>query len=40
MLQEIFAFGLLVIAIFFLAIKIFGKKKSKKDCGDGDCGCN
>lgn len=37
--QEIIAFSLLAIAIGFLVRKFFWKKKSKKNCGDGNCGC-
>jgi len=37
-MQEIIAFGLLIVAVFYLYKKFFGKKKSKKDCGK-DCGC-
>ena len=43
MIQEILAFALLGVAVFFLAWKFFLKprrKKSGKDCGNGDCGCN
>jgi hypothetical protein len=42
MVQEILAFVLLGIAVFFLIRKFFfkPKKKSGKDCGSGDCGCN
>jgi hypothetical protein len=38
--QEIIAFVLLGIALAFLYKKFFGRKKSKKNCGDDDCGCN
>ena len=40
MTQEIIAFALLGLAVFFLARKFFFKKKKKKsgDCG-ADCGC-
>ncbi|WP_325261106.1 FeoB-associated Cys-rich membrane protein [Flavobacterium sp.] len=40
MIQEIIAFGILGIAVAFLIRKFFFKKKSKKDCGNGDCGCS
>jgi len=39
-MQEILAFSLLAIAVLFLYQKFFGKKKSKKNCGDTDCGCS
>lgn len=39
--QEIIAFTILGIAIAYLIKKyFFKKKKSGKNCGDGDCGCN
>ncbi len=40
MIQEILAFGILLFALTFLIRKYFGKKKSDKNCGNGDCGCN
>lgn len=42
MIQEILAFALLGAAVFFIGRKFFfkSKKKSGKDCGNGDCGCN
>ncbi|WP_310006090.1 FeoB-associated Cys-rich membrane protein [Flavobacterium granuli] len=40
MIQEIIAFAVLVIALSFLIRKFFFKKKSNKNCGDGDCGCS
>ena len=39
MAQEIIAFLALAIAVVFLIRKFFWKKKSKKNCGDDDCGC-
>jgi len=39
MLQEIIAFVVLALALFFLIKKFFFKKKKSKDCGDNDCGC-
>ncbi|WP_395046630.1 FeoB-associated Cys-rich membrane protein [Flavobacterium sp.] len=39
MTQEIIAILLLIIAVIFLYLKFFGKKKNDKNCG-GDCGCN
>ena len=39
MFQEIIAFLILSIAIAFLIRKFFFKKKSKKNCGENDCGC-
>lgn len=39
--QKIIAFIILAIAIGFLIKKYFFKsKKSDKNCGSGDCGCN
>jgi large-conductance mechanosensitive channel len=41
MIQEILAFLILGAAIVFLIRKYFWKKKkSDKNCGGGDCGCN
>jgi uncharacterized membrane protein YuzA (DUF378 family) len=40
MVQEIAAYIILGIAVAFLIWKFFWKKKSKKDCGNDDCGCN
>lgn len=41
MFQKILAFVTLGIAIAFLIRKFFlKKKKSDKNCGNGDCGCN
>lgn len=40
MIQEMLAFGILILAIAFLVQKYFWKKKSDKSCGNGDCGCN
>jgi membrane protein implicated in regulation of membrane protease activity len=39
-IQEIIAFVALAIALAFLVRKFFWKKKSKKNCGDDDCGCH
>jgi hypothetical protein len=39
MIQEILAFGILILAIAFLIKKYFWKKKSDKICGNGGCGC-
>jgi membrane protein implicated in regulation of membrane protease activity len=40
-IQEILAFIALGIALAFLIKKFFFKrKKSKKNCGDDDCGCH
>jgi hypothetical protein len=39
-IQEIIAFVALAIAVAFLIRKFFWKKKSKKNCGDDDCGCH
>jgi len=40
MIQEIIAFAVLGIALAFLIRKFFFKKKSDKNCGNGDCGCS
>ncbi|MEY4963028.1 MAG: hypothetical protein RLZZ323_347 [Bacteroidota bacterium] len=40
MIQEILAFGVLFFALAFLIKKYFWKKKSDKNCSNGDCGCN
>jgi len=41
MVQEIIAYALLGVAIFFLVRKFFFKKKKKGgDCGSNDCGCS
>jgi large-conductance mechanosensitive channel len=41
MIQEIIAFVILGLAIIYLIKKYFWKKKkSDKNCGNGDCGCN
>ena len=39
MIQEVLAFGILILALSFLIRKYFLKKKSDKNCGNGDCGC-
>lgn len=39
-MQEILVYVALAIALVFLYNKFLGKKKSKKDCGSDDCGCN
>jgi hypothetical protein len=39
-IQEILAFAALGIAVLFLVRKFFLKKKSKKNCGNDDCGCH
>ncbi len=38
--QEIIAFIILGVAIYFLYNKFFAKKKSEKNCGSDDCGCH
>lgn len=40
MVQEILAYSILAVAIFFLVRKFFWKKKKDKNCGNGDCGCH
>ncbi|RYZ85334.1 MAG: FeoB-associated Cys-rich membrane protein [Proteobacteria bacterium] len=39
MIQEIAAFGILLIAVAFLVRKFFWKKKKDTGCGP-DCGCS
>ncbi len=40
-IQEILAFGALILAVLFLGNKFFFKTtKSKKACGKSDCGCH
>ena len=39
-IQEIIALSLLVVAVVFLFQKFFWKRKTKKDCKDGNCGCS
>ncbi|WP_084127054.1 FeoB-associated Cys-rich membrane protein [Flavobacterium terrae] len=39
MIQQVIAFGLLIVAIAFLVKKFFFKKKNDKNCGS-DCGCS
>lgn len=40
MVQEIIAFVILAVAVFYLIKKYFFKnKKSGKDCGSDGCGC-
>ncbi len=38
--QTILVYISLSIAVFFLVRKFFWKQKSKKNCGDDDCGCH
>jgi glycopeptide antibiotics resistance protein len=40
MLQEITAFIILGLALYFLVRKFIFKKKSDKNCGGNDCGCS
>lgn len=39
-IQKIIAFIALAVSVAFLIRKFFWKKKSKKNCGDDDCGCH
>ncbi len=39
MIQEILAFGILILALSFLIRKSLWKKKSDKNCGNDGCGC-
>jgi hypothetical protein len=38
--QEILVYVVLIVALGFLVRKFFWKPKSKKNCGNGDCGCH
>ncbi|HNP31816.1 MAG TPA: FeoB-associated Cys-rich membrane protein [Flavobacterium sp.] len=38
--QEILMYLALAAALAFLIRKFFWNKKSKKNCGDDDCGCH
>ncbi|MBM6500019.1 MAG: FeoB-associated Cys-rich membrane protein [Flavobacterium sp.] len=38
--QEILVYILVIVALGFLVRKFFWKSKSKKNCGNGDCGCS
>ncbi|RZJ73214.1 FeoB-associated Cys-rich membrane protein [Flavobacterium sp.] len=40
MIQQIIAFGILFVAVYFLARKFFFKKKKKDGCGGSDCKCD
>nr|WP_156900314.1 FeoB-associated Cys-rich membrane protein [Flavobacterium filum] len=40
MIQTIIVYILVAFAIIFLLKPLFVKKKSKKNCGDDDCGCH
>jgi len=40
MVQEIIAFIILGLAVFFLVRKFIFKKKKDKNCGNDDCGCS
>ena len=40
MIQEIIAYTVLAVAVFYLIRKFFFKKKSGKNCGGDDCGCH
>ncbi|WP_445453287.1 FeoB-associated Cys-rich membrane protein [Flavobacterium sp. 25HG05S-40] len=39
-IQELLVYLAVAIALGFLIRKFFWKKKSKKNCGDDDCGCH
>jgi len=39
-IQHILMYLAVVAAVAFLLRKFFLKKKSKKDCGNDDCGCS
>jgi hypothetical protein len=38
--QEIVVYVIVLVAIVFLVQKIIWRPKSKKNCGDNDCGCH
>jgi len=38
--QEILVYILVIVALGFLVRKFIWTPKSKKNCGDGDCGCH
>ncbi|MBC7606822.1 MAG: FeoB-associated Cys-rich membrane protein [Burkholderiales bacterium] len=40
MIQQIAALIILGLAVIFLVRKFFWKKKSDKNCGNGNCGCS
>jgi len=39
-IQQVLVYLAFAAALAFLIRKFFGKKKTKKNCGDDDCGCN
>ncbi|MEO5776332.1 MAG: FeoB-associated Cys-rich membrane protein [Flavobacterium sp.] len=38
--QQILVYLAVAVALVFIIRKFFWKKKSKKNCGDDDCGCH
>ena len=38
--QQLLVYLAVAAALAFLIRKFFWKKKSKKNCGNDDCGCN
>jgi len=40
LIQNILAFSAIGVAVLFLIRKFLWKKKSKKSCGNDDCGCH
>jgi len=38
-MQQILAYGLVIIAVIYLLFKVFKKNKAKAGCND-NCGCN
>lgn len=40
MIQMVLVYIALGIAVFFLLKPLIVKKKSKKNCGNDDCGCH
>ncbi|MCX6173065.1 MAG: FeoB-associated Cys-rich membrane protein [Flavobacterium sp.] len=38
--QQIFVYLTVIVAIAFLVRKFIWKPKSKKDCGNDDCACH
>jgi hypothetical protein len=39
-IQQILVYITVIVAIAFLVRKFIWKPKSKKNCGDDDCGCH
>ncbi|PZE16509.1 FeoB-associated Cys-rich membrane protein [Putridiphycobacter roseus] len=39
MIQTIIVYSLFALALTYLGVRFFGKKKAKKSCGGDSCGC-